>query len=77
MFILFILHFRFSRKLRENFLNLPNFSEQIFAKAKINFRDNAKTKIFVSTLIGTVDNYWKRETSNRQEQVGMVKKRFL
>jgi hypothetical protein len=31
-----------------------NFCYEIFAKTKINFRENAKTKIFVSTFAKTV-----------------------
>jgi hypothetical protein len=33
-----------------DFANFINFRKEIFAKTKINLRENAKTKIFVSTL---------------------------
>jgi hypothetical protein len=40
-----------------------NFRSEIFAKTKINFRENEKTKIFVSTLFGTA-----RETSEQRHK---------
>ncbi len=55
--------FVFSRKFRENFREnfryFRNFRKEIFAKSENkfsrNFRENTKTKIFVSTLVETVN----------------------